>query len=591
MRRDQTAGSKFWSIANVLAVAAIAIISCVNLESWIGPVLSPASYGDFGVSLDNWGWRVAQVGPGSPAEKAGLRKDDVIEQPHALRESYLIAGLAQPRVGESATFLFQRGGKLHSLALVAAPPQRLSLPDLIAQTAIWISSLVFLLVAAFLAVVRPNKMTWGFYLCAGAVVWSFVQASANIPTNWLLLYSLFCFALLTPAGIIGFLVFSLRFPNNAPAGWRKKIDDLTPLILVVVALLQPYCFGLPNFPSAGDTHLLVWLQHVWDFNVLLIVIVSLASLVGAYRSSAGLEREKIRWVVFGFACACVGVMLAVLSNEGMFPIEQWVLVSAESLTIALPVTVAYAIIRHRVIAVRFVVSRALIFGVIIMAMTIAIATLDKILSTKFANSPSQTAIYAGMALLVGFMLNAGRQRIAAVVDSLFFHQWHRTQEQANTLGDLIYRASLRSNLYEPLTAGVGEAFSLSSAALFERVTDGGFVRVAARGWPPRTLWHLLPGDPLARRAQSLRPVDIDSLGWAVEVLPAGVARPVLMVPIVAGKQIPALLLLGAHENGTGLDPDELRALRRLCADAGAVYSRQPITEPNRPSFSSEPLGV
>jgi len=588
----QTGRSRFWSIANVISVAMIVIISGVNLESWLGPALRPASYGDFGVDTETWSWRVAQVSPGSPADKAGLRIGDVIEPPKTLRELYTLSGSAQPRVGEHVTFVAERGGKSRTLTLEAAPLQRSSPPDLIFQMAIWISSLIFLLVGTLLALVRPNKMTWGFFLGSAAFVWSFVNASSNLPTDLVLPFNLFCFAVLAPAGVTGLLVFFLRFPTNSPVGWRKKIDDLAPLIFLVLAVFQPYWLGLPNFLSVGNAPLLARLQHVWDFNVALITVIDLASLIGAYRSSTGLEREKIKWVVFGAACTFIGIMMAVLSNEGLFPRPwQWVPVAAESLIIALPLTVAYAIIRHRVIDVRFAMSRALIFGVIAMAIGSIIVILDESLSTKFANSPSQTAIYAGVALIVGFMLNAGRQRIATVVDLVFFRQRHLTQEQANAIGDVINRSASRSNLYEPLTVGVGEAFSLASVALFERLGDGGFVRVAARGWPPRTLWHLLPDDPVARRAQSLRPVDIDSLGWAEQVLPAGLARPMLMIPIVAGRQVPALLLCGAHENGTGLDPDEIRTLRRLCGDAGAVYIQQPITGASRRAFSSESLGA
>jgi len=55
-----------------------------------------------------------------------------------------------------------------------------------------------------------------------------------------------------------------------------------------------------------------------------------------------------------------------------------------------------------------------------------------------------------------------------------------------------------------------------------------------------------------------------------------------------------MLICGAHENGTGLDPDEIRAIRRLCADAGLIYEISPTLELGRPSFLdpwAEPLGA
>ncbi len=61
-----------------------------------------------------------------------------------------------------------------------------------------------------------------------------------------------------------------------------------------------------------------------------------------------------------------------------------------------------------------------------------------------------------------------------------------------------------------------------------------------------------------------------------------------------GKQVPGLLLYGAHENGTGLAPDEIRSIRRLCADAGHAYGRRTIVESERAAFLDhqvEPLSV
>src|SRR6202011_4428629 len=135
-----------------------------------------------------------------------------------------------------------------------------------------------------------------------------------------------------------------------------------------------------------------------------------------------------------------------------------------------------------------------------------------------------------------------------------------------------HRVTSYLELYEPLTAGVADAFSLASAALFERVEDAGFVRVSACGWPAGTIWHILSDDPLVRRAGERRPVvDLDAFGWKEQQVPTGVARPAVMLPIFAGKQVPALLLYGGHENGTGLAPDEIRSIRRLCTDSGRLY--------------------
>jgi hypothetical protein len=239
--------------------------------------------------------------------------------------------------------------------------------------------------------------------------------------------------------------------------------------------------------------------------------------------------------------------------------------------------------------VRFVLSRAVVLGILATIVAACIGLIDWLFSTRFTNSRSETAVYAGIALIVGLLLNTVRQRITTVVDRLFFHNWYRTEIQSKAVGDSMHRATSRSDVYELLTTGLLNAYYLASAALFERLPDGGFVRVAARGWPTGALWHLLPDDPAAKRARTLRPTNLDAIGWKEEALPKGVARPSLMVPIFAGRRVSAALLCGAHENGTALDPDEVSAIRRLCAQAGLIYGGTAAFEkavvPQRPTES------
>jgi hypothetical protein len=249
------------------------------------------------------------------------------------------------------------------------------------------------------------------------------------------------------------------------------------------------------------------------------------------------------------------------------------------LSLALPVSVTYAIIRHRVIDVRFLLSRAVVMGSILLGIGLLVLCVEWIFSKTLPTSRFEVVVYAGIALLVGFSLNAARATIGNLIDRLFFHQWHRAQQLAGVIADSIRHATSRSDVYDALTEGIARALSLGSAALFERFEDGGYVRVAAYAWHIGTLWHVLSDDPLLLRVRTkLRPVDLDSFRWRDERLPSGAARPATFMPIAAGGQVAALLLLGAHEDGTGLAPDELRMIRRFCADAGLVFANETVPE-------------
>jgi hypothetical protein len=314
------------------------------------------------------------------------------------------------------------------------------------------------------------------------------------------------------------------------------------------------------------------LSHIFDALSLAVLIAGVAIFLTTYIGARDLERHKIKWVVLGLLCAAIPAAATLLSWEGRLDAPVWVLNALNLLLIPLPLTVAYAVIHHRVIDVRFVLSRSLVIGAIASVVAIVVAGTDWLFSTKLTSSRFEGAAYPGIALLVGFSLNAAIQWLRRTTDTLFFRRWSQTQEQAEAIARDLKRAASPAEVREPLTAGIGHAFSLASAALFENIESGGFVRTASFGWPRGTIWHILADDPLARRASERgRIVDLEKIEWDEGDVPAGIARPISLIPIVAGKGVVAILLCGAHENGTAIDPDEQRIMRRLAADASIVF--------------------
>ncbi|MBV8461063.1 MAG: helix-turn-helix domain-containing protein [Candidatus Eremiobacteraeota bacterium] len=575
------------STANVVGVVALAILACIQLASAFQYTFYPRAYGDYGFSVDFHGSDVVQVTSGLPADKAGVKVGDVINRRLPLRAGEIFWGIL-PRAGERLTLNIERAGKGRTLTLVASP-LRLSSADVVSQAVLDIVALVCFAIGAFLALVRPSRMTWGFYLSECTLIWVTGGNPQYLSPSFTVLYVLTWIAVVT-AGVLGYAVFCLRFPSNTVTGWRKTVEKLFPIVFLVFVVgnwLQTLGAFFDVVPPA---YIGIW-QTVWDIILILFGILGVISLAGTYLSSGALERYRIKWVLFGVTLLFIGIVVAAVQFQ--LQANGWQYAAAESLIVAFPLSVAYAVIRHRVIDIRFVVNRALVLGLIAAAIGVIVVVLDWLFSTKFANSRLQTAVYAGIALLVGMSVNTARQRISVIVDRLFFRHWYRTEMQSTALGDLIHRATSRTDLYELLTAGIANAYSLASIALLERLADGGLVRVAAQGWPTGTLWHVLPDDVVAKRVGSLRLTNLDAINWTEQALPAGAARPSVMISIAVGKLVPAILLCGAHENGTALDPDEIRSIRRLCAGAGLVYgiASQGLEKATVPVQRGESLGA
>ncbi|MBV8460005.1 MAG: helix-turn-helix domain-containing protein [Candidatus Eremiobacteraeota bacterium] len=560
---------KLRRFANTAAVGIFAIVAAIQLAPEFRWVFAPTSGADWGFSIDA-GLHVDGVTPGSSADKAEIKVGDVIDRAIPLRGREILWGPGVAYPGERLTIDVKRGEKNRALTLVATT-SHLSTADALSWAALLVAATISVIVGALLALVRPSKMTWGFYLFTMAFIWLPPGGPQYIPPGWMTAYIWIWGCVLVPAGLLGYLIFCLRFPTDSATSWRGTVERWLPLVFIVSVAGDSLQMLTRMFYVAPAALVDIW-GTIWDIVLPCIAVLGILSLAGTYRTATELDKQRMKWVFFAVALVLVPFATAALNFQQLFNLSDSFYALGESIGVVLPLAVAYAVLRHRVIDVRFIISRALVLGVIATVIGAVVICLDWLFSTKLYGSRPQTAVYAGAALLVGFWLNASRQRIAMFVDSLFYRQWYRSQQQANAIGDAIHRAASKTDLYEILTAGIANAYSLASVALFEQQPDGGLVRVAAHGWQSGTLWHILPDETVARRANCSRPVDLDSLDWNTQAVPAGVSRPSLTIPITLGKRALAVLFCGAHENGTALDPDEIRMLRRLCVDAGLVYS-------------------
>jgi hypothetical protein len=632
MRSRHADKVRLQSIASAAVAIALAIFAG-SFFTYAIVIWNPGYYGEFGLSASTPD-AVDDIVRGSPADKAGIKVGDRVARPRMLHERLLLLPVA-PYPGERITLSILAGSHRRSVTLQARPLSPLPVTDRFQLLLKCIWQLIFLAVALALVLLRPTKMTWGFYLFAINLVLVVGPPSLVLsyaPEGWVVA-AIIARDTIAPAGVAGFLIFCVRFPTDTSLGWRKVIEALAPFQATIISLgllyadvvsvlflprigvfagvavgaamlctyLVATCALLTRYFRAGDpdrremnwalvalisasilsTHDLNPSRLVGGWSVLGVFMLGTVVVLITYFGATGLERHRIKWVVFGFVCALCATAVDFLYTfsfnlgTGSLTTPPWQPSLLEVLYIALPLSVAYAVIRHRVIDLRFALSRALAAGAFAAIVVLLVLGIDWVFSTRLPASRFEAFVYAGLALLVGFWLNAARQSMGKAIDFLFFRQWYRTQEQAVTIADAMRHATSSTDIYRLLTAGIADAFSLASVALFERTEDGGFVRAAARGWPSGTLWHILPDDALvAHAADSARTVDVETLQWHEHEVPAGVARPTVMLPIASAKRVPAVLLFGSHRVGTALDRDELSAIRRACADAGLIYERR-----------------
>lgn len=556
--------------ARLLAVALVSFWMLAVTVPSVSRLWHPL--GTFGYRADSDG-RVTQVSAASPAQKAGLvtgDRFDVTSIPADERRYALGPLFLAPSAGYSIRLPVIEGSTTRTIAMPAVP-ERLSLADKLLLIVRTLGAVVFVLVGASLVLLRPSAMTWGlFFFTIGLNPGSDATFDAAIPAawypaNWTLE------ALAIAAGNVGFLAFALRFPREEVAGWRRRLSGLTAWFFVIVCALGTYSVLAP-YVLGQQTELA---SRIFYAAGSLGFVAGLVALAATYFHAAGEDRQRIKWVLFGSAIGLPAFAMAgIFELTSVFPAPPyWVIGLLLSLNLMVPAALAYAVIKHRVIDVSFVISRAVVYAILTSLLVAAFAFVDWLLGRQLSNSGLAVIAEVGISIAFAFWLNGIHHRVDRFVDSTLFRRRHLAERRLERVAHALPHARTDELVSELLVREPAEALGLASAALFRRSKDEErFVREACVGWQEHCAESIDAADTLAVHLEAeQQPIGIHDVRWDRRDVPAGAARPQLAVPIVVRRQLLGFVVYGGHSNGVALDPDEIRMIGNLMTGASAAY--------------------
>ncbi len=102
---------------------------------------------------------------------------------------------------------------------------------------------------------------------------------------------------------------------------------------------------------------------------------------------------------------------------------------------ALPFGLGYAILRHRVVDIGFVVNRALVFAIVSGIVLLAFGALEWLLGNVLVavSHITSASLELGLALVLGFSLRSIHAKVDALVDDLFFRDRHQAERALRTV--------------------------------------------------------------------------------------------------------------------------------------------------------------
>jgi hypothetical protein len=510
------------------------------------------------------------VADGSPAAKAGIQVGDTIDlrlTPPQFRWYAAQAGTLE--ASQSATFSLKRNGVSRLVTLTSAP-QATEAYYAAYRVAVLGIAILYIALGAALVLLRPSLMTWGFFAyCLANAPFTFYAIGLYFPYPWPYVEYPLTWTLVS-AGYVGLLVFALCFLNEPLKGWRSSALRMMPWLFAALVVYGPYLTYMWGWAGGPPNGLLlrsfVGIPAVW-----LVVVMYL--FVTTYFRARGEDRQRIRWivVVFGLnlAIQCVYNFLNVY--WGAEPI--WLAHVMQLSTVIVPLAVAYAVIKHRVIDVSFVVSRTLVYGVLTTMLVGAFSIIDWFFTDYLRLARLGTIAEVAAVVAFGLWFNGLHRRVDTLIDATFFRQRHKAEVQLARNAAALPLAPTTAAVAHFLVAEPVQAMSLASAALFRRMRDATFVREASEGWSASDLSRLgAEDDPLLMLAQTEGgPLSLYDHRWRTDGVPAGPARPVLALPIMVRRELAAIVFYGSHTHGEGIDPDEMKALAGLMTGAAAAY--------------------
>lgn len=344
--------------------------------------------------------------------------------------------------------------------------------------------LVFSLVGGLIARRRPENLI-GWLLLTIGFLFAIVVASAfgstwalktgDVPKGvgeWI--------DIPTAAWVPALALIGTQLPLRVPDGklpaprwrWFSRLTlILIPFAMVGIATTPGKVESVEGTTNPIGSHSLTLLTAA----VLLLIVCfagGLAALVVRYRGSSSHDRVQLRWIALGG-----GVFLAIYLVT--LPVNSWggehstagiaVTAIGQMAFAALPISMGYAILKHRLYDIDTVVNRAIVYGVL--TATLAVAYLGSVLLLQLALSgvtEGSGLAVAASTLAAAALFRPARTHIQEGVDRRFYRRKYDARltldSFAARLRDEVELAALSSDLRRV----VGETFQPAHVSLWLR---------------------------------------------------------------------------------------------------------------------------
>lgn len=504
--------------------------------------------GELGVAV-NTNSRVVAVEPN--AREAGVRVGDIVDWGKmSFRDRYFLA-LSERTLdpGTPVMISLLRSGRDVTARLVTAPE-----PVGGIHSAAWrfAFSILFMALGALVVLRRPSAATWAFFVYALGAGYPPVNVIQLVGPAWWMLLT-FYFNSVTDSTNWALVIFAiLLLHEGALPRWRRLA--LAAAAALVLALLLSEAVLVITVARGTPSAAAMWTSLT--LTVLPLFVAAGVLMATRSESSPGV-RQRLRWVIAGVVAGAVATAVAFGSTQfglGLYPLTyaqfSFALIVA---ALAIGTTVAYAILKHRIVDVNVALSRALVYT-LISAMAVGLfALVEWFFSHAFSESRAGLFADIGLAVILGFFFNSMHARVDRLVDGLLFRSRHLAERHLETVIHAMAYARGRDHVERLLIDEPVRAFSLAAARVvrvLDSTVDCGLEHIDS-------LVAYLEAERKALRLSDHGYI----CDWSVAI------------GVFSHSALSAVALYSPHRDATELDGDEVALLERLADAAGTAYDR------------------
>jgi len=537
--------------SRALAAAALTLVAValliVEMASWgasarFGPVLHNTSRCTFGV-----------VTLADAERTSGLREGDTLLSPQIDAPGRLAVSPIVPmqvaHVNETTRLVVQRGDQQLSL------PYTFHHTDSVGRFLAQLGFKFVILAVGLLVLWRGRdraSLLLGLW-CLGIVVALPDAWWGGLPFNGRLFGSFLTAVLWTCLPFILYLVV-----ESIATGVGSRTKTIT-RILMAIAIAPSLIVNAFNTAAVTLTGCAPIFLDPWIVNAAFASsqLVTIGFFVVSYMRSTGLERLRVRWVFWAYMLSRFGVLLNLFNRVAMHPVH---LSGIEWLTVMIfPIGCAYAILRHHIIDVNFVLNRTLVYTILTTFAVGIFIVVENFLNAIAANRGVGLAVELTLALSLGLSFKALHRKTENAIERTLLRRKHEAALSLQRLSEEAAYTESAGALLDRVTTEIPRATGARFSAVYER-TEGGY-RLAAGG---DSLPQTVDIDDLAfvRLRKDLSQVDLTDVRSAL-------GSDGFAFAFAVRGQLFGALVCGRRTDGESYAPDEISLLRNVAHEVGA----------------------